>query len=240
MRSIGPRGRGTGRRSLRRSLAVRSAAAPKGAKPSRAPARKPPPNRAAKSEARRQAIVEAALAEFCARGFAATRIEDVAARAGVAKGTIYLHFDDKAALFREIVSTMLVPLVAVLEAPPPDIPLRDALAGFFDLFVQEIYSTQRRDVLRLVMTEGPRFPELAEFHYRSVVARAIAAIRVLLRRAHERGELADDTLIRFPQLIVAPALMAIIWSGLFDRFAPLDVRAMLQAHLTLLLDGSAP
>ena len=240
MRSIGPRGRGTGRRSLRRSLAVRSAAAPKGAKPGRAPPRKPPPNRAAKSEARRQAIVEAALAEFCARGFAATRIEDVAARAGVAKGTIYLHFDDKAALFREIVSTMLVPLVAVLEAPPPDIPLRDALAGFFDLFVQEIYSTERRDVLRLVMTEGPRFPELAEFHYRSVVARAIAAIRVLLRRAHERGELADDTLMRFPQLIVAPALMAIIWSGLFDRFAPLDVRAMLEAHLTLLLDGSAP
>jgi AcrR family transcriptional regulator len=240
MRSIGPRGRGTGRRSLRRSLAVRSAAAPKGAKPRRAPPRKPPPNRAAKSEARRQAIVEAALAEFCARGFAATRIEDVAARAGVAKGTIYLHFDDKAALFREIVSTMLVPLVAVLEAPPPDIPLRDALAGFFDLFVQEIYSTERRDVLRLVMTEGPRFPELAEFHYRSVVARAIAAIRVLLRRAHERGELADDTLIRFPQLIVAPALMAIIWSGLFDRFAPLDVRAILEAHLTLLLDGSAP
>ena len=240
MRSIGPRGRGTGRRSLRRSLAVRSAAAPKGAKPGRAPPRKPPPNRAAKSEARRQAIVEAALAEFCARGFAATRIEDVAARAGVAKGTIYLHFDDKAALFREIVSTMLVPLVAVLEAPPPDIPLRDALAGFFDLFVQEIYSTERRDVLRLVMTEGPRFPELAEFHYRSVVARAIAAIRVLLRRAHERGELADDTLIRFPQLIVAPALMAIIWSGLFDRFAPLDVRALLEAHLTLLLDGSAP
>lgn len=238
MRSIGPRGRGTGRRALRRSLAVRSAAH-KGGKPSRTPPRKPPPNRAAKSEARRQAIVEAALAEFCARGFAATRIEDVAARAGVAKGTIYLHFDDKAALFREIVGTMLVPLVAVLEGPPPDIPLRETLAGFFDLFVQEIYSTERRNVLRLVMTEGPRFPELAEFYYRSVVARAIAAMRALLRRAHERGELADDTLIRFPQLIVAPALMAILWSGLFDRFAPLDVRAMLEAHLGRLLDGSA-
>ena len=238
MRSVRPRGRGTGRRALRGSLAVRSAAAQKGAKPRRTPPRKPPPNRAAKSEARRQAIVEAALAEFCARGFAATRIEDVAARAGVAKGTIYLHFDDKAALFREIVSTMLVPLVAVLEAPPPDIPLREALAGFFDLFVQEIYSTERRNVLRLVMTEGPRFPELAEFYYRSVVARAIAAMRALLRRAHERRELADDTLIRFPQLIVAPALMAIMWSGLFDRFAPLDVRAMLEAHLALLLDGS--
>jgi AcrR family transcriptional regulator len=202
--------------------------------------RKPTQKRAERSEARRQAIVAAALEEFCARGFAATRIDDVAARAGVAKGTIYLYFDDKQALFREIVGTMLVPLVAVLEAPPPDIPIREVLARFFDLFVREIYSTRRRDVLRLVMTEGPRFPELAEFYYRNVVERAIAAMRALLQRAHERGEISDDTLIRFPQLIIAPGMVAIIWSGLFDRFAPLDVTAMMRAHLDALLEGCGP
>jgi AcrR family transcriptional regulator len=207
----------------------------------RRPARKPAKNRAEKSEARRQAIVTAALAEFCARGFAATRLDDVAARAGVAKGTIYLHFDDKEALFREIVATMLVPLVAVLEeAPPPDVPIRVVIGHFFEVFVQEIYSTQRRNVLRLVMTEGPRFPELAEFYYRNVVERAISAMRALLARAKERGELADDTLIRFPQLIIAPGLVAIIWSGLFDRFAPLDVDAMLRAHLDALFEGVGP
>ena len=238
MRSMGPRGRGSGRRPFRRSLAARSAAVAKPGKP-RGSARKPPPNRAQKSEERRDAIVRAALAEFCARGFAATRIDDIAARAGVAKGTIYLHFDDKAALFREIVTTMLVPLVTVLEGPPPDIPIREALGRFFDLFVEEIYMTERRDVLRLVMTEGARFPELAEFHYRNVVARAIAAMRALLQRARARGELADDTLIRFPQLLVAPGMVAIIWSGLFDRFAPLDVSAMMRAHLDLLFDRSA-
>src|SRR5882757_4307821 len=159
-----------------------------------------PRKRAEKSEARRQAIVAAALAEFCARGFAATRLDDVAKRAGVAKGTIYLHFRDKEALFREIVGTLLVPLVAVLEAPPPDIPIRQTLERFVDLFVREIYGTERRNVLRLVMTEGPRFPELAEYYYRNVVGRALTAMRALLRRAHERGELADDTLVRFPQL----------------------------------------
>jgi AcrR family transcriptional regulator len=231
---IGPRGRGSGRRLLRRAPPVRPAA-------ERRPARKPAKNRAEKSEARRQAIVQAALEEFCARGFAATRLDDVAARAGVAKGTIYLHFDDKEALFREIVGTMLVPLVAVLEeAPPPDIPVRAVIGHFFEVFVQEIYSTQRRNVLRLVMTEGPRFPELAEFYYRNVVERAIAAMRALLARARERGELADDTLIRFPQLIIAPGLVAIIWSGLFDRFAPLDVDAMLRAHLDALFEGVGP
>jgi AcrR family transcriptional regulator len=221
---------------LRRSFAARPARAAAKDKPPR----KPAPNRAAKSEARREAIVKAALAEFCARGFAATRIDDVAARAGVAKGTIYLHFNDKEALFREIVTTMLVPLVAVIEAPPPDLPIREVLTRFFDLFVQEIYSTERRNVLRLVMNEGPRFPEFAEFHYRNVVERAIAAMRALLQRAHARGELKNDTLVRFPQLIVAPGMVAIIWSGLFDRFSPLDVAAMLRAHLDVLLEGCAP
>jgi AcrR family transcriptional regulator len=235
MRSTTQRGRGSARRAFRRLRPVRPAAGePRPRK------RKEATNRAAKSEARRAAIVQAALDEFCARGFAATRIDDVAARAGVAKGTIYLYFDDKEALFREIVTTMLVPLVAVLEAPPPDIPIRDVIARFMDVFVQEIYSTQRRNVLRLVMTEGPRFPELAEFHYRNVVERALAAMRALLGRARERGELKDDTLIRFPQLIVAPGMVAIVWSGLFDRFAPLDVAAMMRAHIDTLFEGCAP
>ena len=236
MRTMGPRRRsGSGRRLLRRPPPARPAAG------TRRPARKAAKNRAEKSEARRQAIVTAALEEFCARGFAATRLDDVAARAGVAKGTIYLHFDDKEALFREIVGTMLVPLVTVLEeAPPPDIPVRAVIGHFFEVFVQEIYSTRRRNVLRLVMTEGPRFPELAQFYYRNVVERAIAAMRALLLRAKQRGELADDRLMRFPQLIIAPALVAIVWSGLFDRFAPLDVDAMLRAHLDTLFDGAGP
>ena len=236
MRTMGPRGRGSGRRALRRLHPARPPAGNR-----RPAARKPAKNRAEKSEARRQAIVKAALEEFCARGFAATRLDDVAARAGVAKGTIYLHFDDKEALFREIVGTMLVPLVAVLEeAPPPDIPIREVLGHFFDLFVREIFSTQRRNVLRLVMTEGPRFPELAEFYYRNVVERAIVAMRALLARAKARGELANDTLIRFPQLVIAPGLVAIIWSGLFDKFAPLDVDAMMRAHLDMVLEGCGP
>jgi AcrR family transcriptional regulator len=236
MRTTGARGRGHARRAFRRTPPARAAVGD-----ARTPKPKTKPsNRAAKAEARRQAIVAAALEEFCARGFAATRLDDVAARAGVAKGTIYLHFEDKEALFREIVGTMLVPLVAVLEAPPPDVPIRAVLERFVDLFVREIYSTQRRNVLRLVMTEGPRFPELAEFYYRNVVERAIAAMRALLARAKDRGELTDDTLIRFPQLIVAPGMVAIIWSGLFERFAPLDVGAMMRAHIAMLFEGCAP
>src|SRR6187397_1166596 len=82
-----------------------------------APSAKPPSSRAARAAERRQAILDAALDEFVARGFAATRLDDVANRAGVAKGTIYLHFKDKEALFQELIRTALVPLMGRLAAP---------------------------------------------------------------------------------------------------------------------------
>ena len=209
--------------------------APTIARVSKARARKGTRGRAEKSSARREAILAAAFDEFSARGFAATRIDDVARRADVAKGTIYLYFRDKEALFQELVRAMLVPLVAALEAPPPEnVPIRVLLEAFIDLFVREVYGTKRRAVLRLVMTEGPRFPKLAEFHYRNVVERAMNAMRALIERAIKRGELKHDVLLRFPQLVIAPGIVAIIWSGLFDRFAPLDVSAMMRAHLDVL------
>jgi AcrR family transcriptional regulator len=195
------------------------------------------PSRADQSAFRRDAILAAALEEFSARGFAAARLEDVAQRAGVGKGTIYLHFRDKEALFQELVTSMLGPFVANLEATPPTgLPIRLVLQRLVDVFLREIYGTERRKLLRLVMTEGPRFPQLAEFHYENVVKRAIAAMRALLTAAHARGELRNDALVRFPQLVVAPAMMSIIWSGLFDRFATLDVAALMAAHLDLILD----
>jgi AcrR family transcriptional regulator len=195
----------------------------------------PKPTRADKSALRRDAIVAAALEEFSARGFAAARLEDVAQRAGVGKGTIYLHFRDKEALFQELVTTMLVPFIANIEAAPSaGLPIRVMLERLIDLFLREIYGTERRKLIRLIMTEGPRFPQLAEFHYHHVVKRAIAAMRALLDAAHRRGELRSDALVRFPQLVVAPCMMAIVWSGLFDRFAPLDVAALMRAHLDLI------
>ena len=198
--------------------------------------------RAQRAAARRAAILAAALDEFSARGFAAARLDDVARRADVAKGTIYLHFKDKEALFQELVRTMLSPLVMTLEQlRASDVPIRIVLERFADLFVREIYGTRRRDVARLVITEGARFPSIAEFYYREVVERGIAAMRAMIERAVARGELRHAALARFPQLVVAPGLVAILWVGLFDRFARLDVAGMMRAHIEILLgSGSEP
>jgi AcrR family transcriptional regulator len=191
--------------------------------------------RAQKSAARREAILSAALDEFSAQGFAATRLDDVARRAGVAKGTIYLHFRDKEALFQELIRSVLGPFVGTLElALKADLPVRQIAEQALELFVREVYETRRKDVIRLILTEGQRFPQLAEFYYREVLSRAIAAFRQLMRGAVERGELKSDALARFPQLMAAPAIVAIMWNGLFDRFEPIDPRALMRAHFDIL------
>jgi hypothetical protein len=101
------------------------------------------------------------------------------------------------------------------------------------MFVNQVLETRRKEVIRLIITEGRRFPKIAEFYYREVLSRVMAAVRKLLRRAADRGEV-PATLADFPQLIAAPGLVAIIWSGLFERFEPLDVRAMMKAHVDIL------
>jgi AcrR family transcriptional regulator len=197
--------------------------------------------RAGRRAERRQAILAAALREFSARGFAAARLDDVADAAGVAKGTIYLYFHDKEALFRDLIRSEMSPVVATLEtALAVDLPVRAVAERAVELFVREICGTSRKDIIRLIISEGPRFPKLADFYYREVLSRIIAAVRALLARALERGELRSDALIRFPQLLGAPGIVAIIWNGLFQRRDPLDVRALMRAHLDLLFgEGKA-
>jgi AcrR family transcriptional regulator len=197
--------------------------------------------REARGAARREAILTAALDEFSERGFAATRLDDVARRAGIAKGTIYLYFRDKESLFQELIRTMLTPLVGTIEAMgAADLPLSQLGGHIAEMFVREVYETRRKDVVRLMITEGRRFPKLAEFYYREVLSRIIAAVRALLKRAAARGEVPPG-LVDFPQILAAPGLLAILWNGLFERFEPLDVRVMMKTHLDLLFSpGRAP
>src|SRR5690348_15511922 len=115
--------------------------------------------RAGRAAQRRAAIVEAAMEEFIARGFAATRLDDIAKRAGVAKGTIYLHFKDKESMFEELIRTAIVPFVNRMTAPPATTgSVRDVIEGMARMFIHEVANTRRGDLVRLIVAEGPRFP----------------------------------------------------------------------------------
>ncbi len=182
-------------------------------------------------------IRAAALDVFSAKGFSAARIDDVAAAAGVAKGTIYLYFKSKDDLLEAIVRSTIGALLenfeqAVASSPAP-------ASQIFRMMGQTIATAiddaDRRRVLYLVMSEGARFPSIAEFYHREIISRGLKLLRAIVAKGCESGEFQSDELARFPQLVMAPALVAAIWAMVFNRVEPLDARAMLEAHFELLL-----
>ena len=205
-----------------------------------APRKKPRRPRRIEPAARRQAILDAALTVFAERGFEAARLDDIAARAGIAKGTLYLYFADKQALFEALIRSAVDPILERLSAisAVPDMPADTVLEALFSVFEKEVLGTRRKLLLRLLIAEGPRSPAIAEFHYRNVVARIMPLIRKVARRAAERGEFPTDGPARFPQLVAAPLLVAVIWDALFARIEPLDVAGLFRAHRDVLTGGT--
>ncbi len=199
------------------------------------------PTRSQQAERNRAAIAAAALEIFTSKGFASARIEDVARRAGVAKGTIYLHFENKEALFEAIVQETILPAVDGLGAsePEPDESTRAFAERILTTALARLQAGQGFAVIRLLMAEGPRFPNLAAIYYRTVVEPGLAMLRKLGERAVTRGETGGDVLRQFPQLAIAPVLMGLLWEGLFDRFDALDVPALVRANLDLIFAPSS-
>lgn len=204
---------------------------------SRTPAAAPVAGKRAGREAKRQAILDAALDVFSEKGFAEARLEDVAARAGVAKGTVYLYVSSKQELFERLVTTGIGGPIETIAAQVAalDAPAEAKLRALFGFLRREVLETRRRDIVRLLITEAGRFPAIAELYHREVLTRGLGMLRAVADRAVARGEFRSDELARFPQLIIAPALVALLWGFLFARFEPLDAEAMLDAHVTLIM-----
>lgn len=184
-----------------------------------------------------RAIRAAALDLFAQKGFSATRLDDVAAAAGVAKGTIYLYFPSKQDLLEAIVASTIGATLtqveqAVAASPAPASELLRLMGRAMALGVQD---PERRQVLHLVLSEGARFPRIAQFYHREIISRGMSLIRAIIAKGLGSGEFVSDEPARFPQLFIAPALVAAIWSVVFARIEPLDANAMMEAHVELLL-----
>lgn len=192
--------------------------------------------KAVSPEQRKRDILDAAFAVFTERGFAATRIEDIAARAGIAKGTVYLHFADKEALFTGLVAGLASPVLAEIGA----LAIRDGLTGrqavtlLYDTFERLVLSTDRRHLIRLIISEGPTFPAIAEIYHRDVVSIGLKALQQVLSRAAERGELRAPAIAGVPQIVASPLILSIVWGSLFDRFEPLDTKKLFASFLDTL------
>lgn len=187
-------------------------------------------------EERRDAILNAALDVFSERGFAAARLDDVAAKAGVAKGTLYLYFEDKEALFEQLLKKAVQPVLTRLAdlSARENVPAQTVFSAILELFQTEVLGSPREKIVRLVISEGQRFPQLAKYYHSEVISRGLPIIRALAERAKARGELTSDALVNFPQLFFAPVLMSIVWNSLFSEFDRLDISGLLAAHKKIL------
>ena len=185
-------------------------------------------------------IIEAALQEFARRGFAATRLEDVAELAGVTKGTIYFYFKDKEELFKAAARTSLEPALSEIEALAAHLEgsaeelLCARLSGMYNEMVKNPRVVQ---ILRLLIAEGAQFPELVEFYYREVVSHGMNILSRIVERGVSRNEFRRSRVAEFPQLIFGPVLAAMIWSLLFAARHPIDFDEYGRAHLDLMLNG---
>ena len=208
-----------------------------GFKPARSAGDKPPRRRATPEE-RQQAILEAALDVFSEHGFAAARLDDVASRAGIAKGTLYLYFPDKETLFEHMLQSVAAPALALLGrlAEADTVPPAAAIGALLTFFEKEVIGTPREKVIRLIVSEGQRFPRLARFYYDEVISKGLAAIRAIAAR-ETHGSFNAEAISRFPQLIFAPLLMSIVWRSMFQQFEPLDVSGLIAAHKDILLQS---
>jgi len=196
----------------------------------------PEPRFQRRKEDRPQEITEAAFAAFAEKGYAATRVDDVAKRAGVSKGLLYLYFKTKEELFKAVVRSLVIPRVDALTAriDRADMPAEEFLRGPFLEFVKKLPGSPVAIVIRLLIAEGPKHPDLVQFYWDNVVSRGLAAISELLERGVENAEFRRSAVNDMPHLLIMPVVFSVVFKLLFEEQS-LDTDKLIETHVDMLL-----
>lgn len=207
---------------------------------------KSPPSSPARWRRRKAArpgeIVAAGLACFAERGFAATRLEDVAKRAGVTKGTLYLYFPNKEELFKAVVRQAIVTNIARGEALVDEAAetAPTAMARLIDNW-SEVMTTPASAIPKIVIAEAGNFPDIARFYLEEVVHRGLSLFKRLLSAGIARGEFRPLDVEHAAYCVVAPLILGMLWRHSFEPHEgrPFDSEALCRTHLQLLSRGLA-
>ncbi|MEO1251835.1 MAG: TetR/AcrR family transcriptional regulator [Pseudomonadota bacterium] len=186
---------------------------------------------------RRTQILDAALFVFARDGFGAARTDDISKAAGTAKGTLYTYFSSKEEMFEEAVRSRLVPLVEHVQRVQEKFqgPAEDLLKWQITFLYERLVKTDLREIMRMMIAEGHRFPRLLRFYHETVVNRGVETTMRTLQYGIERGEFRADLDASAIKIIMAPTFFAAIWKMTFEEFAPLDLDKHLATHLDLIL-----
>lgn len=190
-----------------------------------------------RKEDRPAEITAAALAAFAENGYAATRVDDVARRAGVSKGLLYLYFATKEELFRAVIRSFVVPKIDALKSDigKSEMSATAFLRGPFLEMAKSLPNSPAKILVRLMVAEGPKHPDLTAYYLENVVAPALDALRALIAKGVASGEFRPSALDTYPQLIVAPVMFSMLWSIVFDTHHKLDSNGLIESHIELLI-----
>lgn len=190
-------------------------------------------------EKRRRLILEAGLKAFTSQGFTAAKLDDVAEAAGVAKGTIYLYFASKEALFEEVVREALFPSIDEAETLVAEFEgtARDLLGLQLEHFYCTMSKPHIAQLMTLLIGEGGRFPKLSEFFFRELISRNQEYVRHIINMGVASGEFRRTNVDTYTQILVSPAVISAIWSAMLENISPLDVKEFSRAHIDLVLHG---
>jgi AcrR family transcriptional regulator len=199
-----------------------------------------PDTRRRRKAERPQEILEAAFAEFSRDGYATTTLDRIAERAGVTKGTIYVYFENKEHLFismvRECTKGAHETVQEMYETHSGS--TADLLRAQFSFIYQHIVEDKRRrEVVRMLIAQAPRFPELADRYHEEILKPCLDMLRQAIQRGVDRGEIRNTSIVDSPQVVIAPIALVDLWMMLFEDRQPLDLKAYFDAHLDLVLNG---
>lgn len=196
----------------------------------------PEPRYRRRKEDRPEEITNAALAAFAEKGYAATRVDDVAKRAGVSKGLLYLYFKTKEDLFKAVIRSFIAPKVDQLTAQidTSDMSSEQFLRGPFLDFVKTLPGSRISILMRLIIAEGPKHPDLLQFYWDNVVSHGLAAITKLLERGVQTGEFRRSRVTGMPHLFAMPVVFSIVFKLVFAE-QTLDTDKLIETQLDLLL-----
>lgn len=185
-------------------------------------------------------ILEAAFTEFARNGYATTTLDQIAERAGVTKGTIYVYYESKEHLFismvRELTKATLDTVNDMLDRHQGT--TADLLREVFSFIYQNIVEDRRRrEVVRMLIAEAARFPALADRYYAEVHTPCLALLEQVIQRGIDRGEIRPSAVTARPQVIIAPICLVDMWIMMYDDRHPLDLKTYFDAHLDLVLNG---
>ncbi len=196
-----------------------------------------------RKEARPGEIVAAALEVFVERGFEATKLADVARKAGVTKGTVYLYFESKEALFKAVVRETIVPVIAQGEALARSFTgsARELVERLVREYWRLVGETALAGIPKLMMAEAATFPELTRFYYEEVVTRGHRLMASVIERGIKNGEFRPVNVMVAAKLAMSPLMHAVVARLAFASCMPegFNVRTYLDTHIDLYLHGIA-